>query len=198
MQILKEELRQKILHTAIKEFLSQGYEAASLRKIAGICDIAPGSIYNYYPSKADLYLNVTLSFDEERMNRILSAMQSGKTLAEKILNYCYAYYDYVKEHTEKFRLFMHYELHGLNENEISEKTKEKLEQIKTKNVLPFAEVFSAGVKEGAISSDLNYETFIVGFTMSVRIALNEVLVLRYQDESFFKQYIQMLIFGIIK
>ncbi len=50
----KENLRQSILDAAKKLFLSEGYDATSIRKIAAEIEFSPTTIYLYYKDKAEI------------------------------------------------------------------------------------------------------------------------------------------------
>lgn len=50
-QILKNEVRERILQSALDCFLSSGYRDASMQEIAQKAGIAAGNIYNYFKSK---------------------------------------------------------------------------------------------------------------------------------------------------
>jgi AcrR family transcriptional regulator len=55
MQYLKEDIRQKIIRSALREFSENGYQNASMRSIAARADIVSGNIYRYFKNKADLF-----------------------------------------------------------------------------------------------------------------------------------------------
>ncbi|MCX7747765.1 MAG: TetR/AcrR family transcriptional regulator [Clostridia bacterium] len=59
MQVLKEELRDKIIQKAIKEFMEHGFEKASLRKIVREAGTTIGNFYNYFKSKEDVFYAIT-------------------------------------------------------------------------------------------------------------------------------------------
>ena len=42
--------------------LNEGIDKISIRKVAGVCNIAIGSIYNYFPNKEALTLAITEQF----------------------------------------------------------------------------------------------------------------------------------------
>ncbi len=50
----KEQLRQQILEAAKTLFLTEGYEATSIRKIAAAIEFSPTTIYLYYKDKAEI------------------------------------------------------------------------------------------------------------------------------------------------
>lgn len=54
MQILKEEIRQSILHAAEEEILQEGYKKCSMRRIAARAGISPGNIYAYFSGKEEI------------------------------------------------------------------------------------------------------------------------------------------------
>ncbi|WP_066022416.1 MULTISPECIES: TetR/AcrR family transcriptional regulator [Clostridium] len=55
MQYLKDEVRKKILSSALIEFKNNGYLDTSMRTIAAKSGIALGSTYRYFKSKEDLF-----------------------------------------------------------------------------------------------------------------------------------------------
>lgn len=55
MQYLKEDVREKILSSALIEFRNNGYTDASMRDIAARAGIALGSTYRYFKSKEALF-----------------------------------------------------------------------------------------------------------------------------------------------
>lgn len=54
----KEDLQDVILKAASKHFLSEGYDMVSTKTIAKEAGIAEGTIFNYFSSKAELFLEV--------------------------------------------------------------------------------------------------------------------------------------------
>ncbi|HPJ03628.1 MAG TPA: TetR/AcrR family transcriptional regulator [Candidatus Limiplasma sp.] len=54
-QILKAEIKQKILDSALDSFLEYGYRSASMQQIAEKAGIATGNIYNYFQSKEEIF-----------------------------------------------------------------------------------------------------------------------------------------------
>lgn len=58
MQILKDEIRNKIIEAAVKEFYLNGYEKASMRTIAKAAGISVSNTYNYYKSKELLFESI--------------------------------------------------------------------------------------------------------------------------------------------
>ncbi len=53
-QILKQEIKDKILDSALQSFLERGYRDTSMLEIAGKAGIAAGNIYNYFKNKEEI------------------------------------------------------------------------------------------------------------------------------------------------
>jgi AcrR family transcriptional regulator len=54
--------REQILKAALEVFSQKGFAAATIPEIAGAADVAAGTIYLYYPSKRELFVEVIKSF----------------------------------------------------------------------------------------------------------------------------------------
>jgi len=55
MQILKDEIRQRIVAEALEVFLEKGYEKASMRDLAKKVGTSVSNIYHYFPNKEELF-----------------------------------------------------------------------------------------------------------------------------------------------
>ena len=58
MQVLKEDIRGRILTIARQQFEKKGYSKTSMREIAGVVGVGVGNIYNYFRSKDELFHEV--------------------------------------------------------------------------------------------------------------------------------------------
>lgn len=58
MQVLKEDIRGRILAVAGQQFGQKGYSKTSMREIAGVVGVGVGNIYNYFTSKDELFREV--------------------------------------------------------------------------------------------------------------------------------------------
>lgn len=55
MQILKDNIRSRILDVAKQQFELKGYSKTSMREIAVDVGVGVGNIYNYFKSKDELF-----------------------------------------------------------------------------------------------------------------------------------------------
>ncbi|MGF7060057.1 TetR/AcrR family transcriptional regulator [Brassicibacter mesophilus] len=59
MQVQKEEVRDAIIEKATIEFVNQGFEKASIRKIVKEAGTTIGNFYNYFKSKEEVFYTIT-------------------------------------------------------------------------------------------------------------------------------------------
>ena len=71
MQVLKDEIRQRILAEALEVFLEKGYEKASMRDLAQRARTSVSNIYHYFTNKEDLFRAVAEPI-ASRVNHVLS------------------------------------------------------------------------------------------------------------------------------
>ena len=67
MQILKSDIRSRILETARQLFGAKGYSKTSMREIAAEAGVGTGNLYNYFPGKDELF--------RETVRPVLEAME---------------------------------------------------------------------------------------------------------------------------
>lgn len=58
MQVLKDDIKRRILDVARRDFNQRGFTKASMRDIAAKVGVGVGNLYNYYHSKDDLFCAV--------------------------------------------------------------------------------------------------------------------------------------------
>lgn len=58
MQVLKDDIRRRIVEVARQEFFQLGFTKASMRSIASKVGVGVGNLYNYYHGKDDLFRTV--------------------------------------------------------------------------------------------------------------------------------------------
>ena len=79
-----ENIRESILQTARNTLLSDGYERLSLREVARQCNIAVGTIYNYFPSKLALIVAIMLDDWTEQTEKIQKACANAENAEDGI------------------------------------------------------------------------------------------------------------------
>ncbi len=76
----KERTRQLIAETARRLFSERGFEQVSVAEIARVADVSEKTVFNYFPTKEDLFYSRLESFEEE----LLAAVR-GRGAGESII-----------------------------------------------------------------------------------------------------------------
>ncbi len=96
----KEDLRKRILEAAKKLFLTAGYEATSIRKIAKEIEFSPTTIYLYYKDKSDIiYALHQEGFQMMRQSfqplmQVESPFERLKALGKCYINFAFTHPDF--------------------------------------------------------------------------------------------------------
>jgi AcrR family transcriptional regulator len=61
----KAQTRQLIADTARRLFAERGFEAVTVNEVARAADVAPATVFNYFPTKEDLFYSGLEAFEEE-------------------------------------------------------------------------------------------------------------------------------------
>jgi AcrR family transcriptional regulator len=76
---LKEEKRQKIENSAIKEFAARGFHGARLNNIVEEAGIAKGSFYQYFEDLEDVYMHLIVTLTGQKMKAIHGEIKKHET-----------------------------------------------------------------------------------------------------------------------
>ena len=105
--------RRHIIDAARAVFFEAGFERANLDEVARRAGIAKGTIYRYFASKAELYVEVLVStadlFDE-RMKRALDPSLGASDQIRQLARFSFEHYT---KQSEYFRIFWAIENQGL-------------------------------------------------------------------------------------
>jgi AcrR family transcriptional regulator len=93
---------QAILSAAAKVFARHGLEGATIEMVAREAEVAVGTIYLYYSSRDDLYLNLVAERGSQLRARYLEIFARGLEPLDELKAIASAYLDYLRESRELF------------------------------------------------------------------------------------------------
>lgn len=99
MSRIIENPRNLILNEAKKILYNEGYSKISIRRVAKECNISIGTIYNYFPTKKDLIVEMMSNFWDDYFHNIENISKSNETFYVKLKNI----YDDLAKFINKFR-----------------------------------------------------------------------------------------------
>jgi AcrR family transcriptional regulator len=196
MQIRKPEIRKRLLDIARGAFLTGEFETVTLRTIAREAGITVGNLYHYFRNKDDLYMAVFLEFNARRLEWVFGEMEKGADPLSRLRLYAQAQFCFVRQYPDEFRLAMRYDQQGIREQNLSDEIRTAFGEQRQPYFDRFVALVEEGRSCGQIRSDIDTECLIQWITMTLRLMLNEVVVLKYHDESFYRGYADFLIDAI--
>ena len=96
---LDEEKRQGILEAAFEAFGENGYRNTTIKDIADIAGIAPGSVYTYFDDKEDLFRNTVyegLNTFYLELRRIISLPETFEIKFNRVIDFGFALFKKVQ------------------------------------------------------------------------------------------------------
>ncbi|MEL1136663.1 TetR/AcrR family transcriptional regulator [Desulfitobacterium sp. THU1] len=81
----REELRERIVSTAIRLFQTQSFKSTTMEQISEVCDIARGTLYNHFSNKESIikeYLKLTM---RDRESEIVALLEDGGSTHSQLL-----------------------------------------------------------------------------------------------------------------
>lgn len=91
--------KELILNEAKKVLYNEGFASISIRRVAKECNIAVGTIYNYFPTKKELIVEMMANFWEEYFYNIEIILSSQENFYVKLKNI----FNNLTEFIKKFR-----------------------------------------------------------------------------------------------
>jgi AcrR family transcriptional regulator len=77
----KEHTRQQIANTARRLFAERGFDAVTVVDVARAADVAPATVFNYFPTKEDLFYSGLEAFEAELLTAIRERAPGESVLA---------------------------------------------------------------------------------------------------------------------
>jgi AcrR family transcriptional regulator len=92
------ERRELITRAALDEFAQVGYEAASVGRIAKAAGVARTVLYDHYPSKQALFIDLLASEQRELLRYLSAALSSSGSTEQRWRALFDAFFKFVEEH----------------------------------------------------------------------------------------------------
>jgi len=154
--------RDKILITAAKLFAEKGFEATSMREIAGKCQVTKPALYYYFPDKKALFIEIIKTVGEYLSQFLEEIEKSRLNPIEKLTEIAKKQFSGIRQHPEVAKFLINVTIRnipaGIN---IS-----ILEDIR-KNEAILRKIINDG-KDGAyFRTDIDDQTFLFCFTGAI-------------------------------
>jgi len=134
--------RVKILMAAAKVFAQKGFHRAKMEEIAHEADVGKGTVYEYFPSKQELFYQMFQAGNDFYRQTLRKEIHSELSLREKLEKIVCLHLQFIQSHKDIARLLMQ-ESMPMGAEVHQAFLKEKLEQIDRLSV-----IFDEGIKQG--------------------------------------------------
>lgn len=153
MQTRKITNKNKVVLQALRAFIEQGVDAASIAGIAAAAGVTERSVYRYFPTKAELVLQTALLFWEETVKQADAVYDSGAfsglSGAQQIRAVLRAYADLYFSEPEKL-IFVHEAEHYLYKHDMSALNKNKPPAPYHAFRAPLSRAIRRGIEDGSV------------------------------------------------
>jgi AcrR family transcriptional regulator len=105
--------RDRILREAAKEFARLGFEQANINHIADHAEIGRGTLYLYFASKRDVFIEMLQAIAERQLAAARAALIRGNSLQERLQVLFLAFIKLATEDADGFHVYMS-ALYGVN------------------------------------------------------------------------------------
>ncbi|HLW02405.1 MAG TPA: TetR/AcrR family transcriptional regulator [Ktedonobacterales bacterium] len=105
--------RERILREAASEFARLGFDQANINHIADHAGIGRGTLYLYFPSKREVFIEMLQAIAERQLAAARDALTQGNTLQERLQALFQAFIRLATEDANGFHVYMS-ALYGVN------------------------------------------------------------------------------------
>jgi AcrR family transcriptional regulator len=150
----KENRRNTILKAARKLFFEKGFRAVTVDKIAAAAEISKGTIYLYFDSKEEIYVQILITENIEFYTRISSIFQKDVSAAELLLEFGRLYVDFFLFDKELFRIFMAFMIKA-DQTTLTDEQSNNLIRSANDNIQLIGEILQKGIASGEFSPEVH-------------------------------------------
>ena len=182
--IFKEEL---IIDAAAKIFQENGFEAATMDKIAKEADYTKPTLYKYFKNKKEIIIGVYLKGWHDSLDKIYEAMEYADNGLNKLAAAADAYFDFFLKNGVYFDLISYMHSHNIKFEPKDYNRKTRYENRKKQLKEDFSAVFRLGIEDGTLCNEFSEEMATEYFLNNLYIAMFRV----HSDENKNEEFLEI-------
>lgn len=128
--------RRQLLECALGVFVAKGYHAASMDDIAEAAEVSKPVLYQHFPGKHELFLDLLDSHLSQLREELTSALAAAETNKERVSATVTSFYEFISRDDEAYRLIF---AAGMDNDE---EVEQRLERFHDAMALAIAEVIA--------------------------------------------------------
>ncbi|MGC6584276.1 TetR/AcrR family transcriptional regulator [Paenibacillus sp. Dod16] len=153
----KHKKMEQIYAVAFQLFSRHGYQKVSVNEIAQQAGVSPATIYNYFGTKDQLYMDMIMDWTDKQLAVYERILDSARSFAEKTQEIMLLEAKNLTFLSEEFRNFQTSEERGISQT-IQQYSEEKVKDF-------FMKYVALGKQEGYIHKDQTEEVTMLYFSM---------------------------------
>ena len=149
----KDMRRQQIQKAAKELFLIRSFNSTTMEEIAQRAELSPGTIYNYFKNKQELYVSLNLISLEYLLGKLNKIYENEQlSVEEKVLKFKDAMYETFKYDPLILRNIFHVQIEDTLTT-ITSELLNKLNELSRKIFVIMANVYKEGISQGIFIED---------------------------------------------
>jgi len=151
--------REAIVEAAGNLFVEKGFEAASMDEVAKRAEFTKRTLYQYFPSKEDLYAAVVLRGFRSMAESMERAGKDAPDGFSRLRSYFRAYYGFYRDQSGTFALISRW---GYVKSKLAEDSEAKrdLDRFNARMFSGLADTLRGGVADGSVRADVPVEATV--------------------------------------
>jgi len=137
--------RQEILSVALRLFVERGFHNVSMHEIAAAAEFATGTLYNFFPSKEDLFFEVLVASSQDAMGLVLPVLDGPGDERDRLSKFIRLHERVVREQSAAIQLYL---LENRWRYVPRSRVETKKRGLREKVVRRLSRVIAAGVRRG--------------------------------------------------
>ena len=153
----KQDIKEKILNTAIKLFLCNGFRSTTVKELTDAAKIAKGTLYLYFKSKENILENIIDKFDKEYLEKAIETVNKCKgSFNDKFRTYHRYSTEYTKNNPQLMMVYNTLVGEIVGSGKKAEKMIRKIDENSRALI---KSLLDEGKKEGSIKQNTNTELY---------------------------------------
>ncbi|MCX5643858.1 MAG: TetR/AcrR family transcriptional regulator [Phycisphaerae bacterium] len=137
--------RQEILSAALQLFAEKGFHNVSMQEIATAAQFATGTLYNFFPSKEDLFFELLVATADAGLDLILPVLEGTDDERDKLSLFIRSHERFAREQAVALRLYL---LESRGWCLPGPKVEAKKKEIDARVTSRLSNVIAAGIRKG--------------------------------------------------
>jgi AcrR family transcriptional regulator len=196
---IERETRQRYVLAAARKLLAgRGIENTTMEDIAQAVEYTRRTLYAYFPSRDEIYLQVFIDDLSSRwaaQQEALAEVAAESGLA-RILVWGESFYAYSRANPLSLQMHLYFDFKGIDRNRITRKTFNRFRTLNTELAEGLREIFQQGVKDGSLQPDLDMDLCISQYIYSLRAIVNRAVspgysFARFAPDEYVRHYLDL-------